>query len=108
MNLETEKDDCVQSIIVGATRTADWRDKMLEKYGDQRNGWASKALRKIAVDAENLDDESWRKLQPYFASDDWREGVSEAARRVGFAHRSKSLPFFVKTIVSVLSQPVAA
>lgn len=81
---------------------------MLEKYGDQRNGWASKALRKIAGDAENLDDEAWSRLQPYFDSDEWREGVSEAARQVGFAHRSKSFPFFVKNLVAVLSKPTAA
>ena len=104
MNIENEEqDNCVQSITYGINRTADWRDKVYERYQDQRNLWAAKALRKLASDA-HLTQESWEKLQPHFewGSQHFREAVSQAARQVGFQHKSKSFPFFVKYLVSAL------
>jgi hypothetical protein len=111
MNIENEEqDNCVQSITYGLTRTADWRDKVFNRYQDQRNLWASKALRKLADDAPNLTDEAWSKLEPHFewGSEHFREAVSQTARQVGFKHKSKSFPFFVKNLVAALSQPTAA
>jgi len=111
MIIENEKDDCVQSIAFGLTRTALWRDKIFERYGDQRNVWASKALRKLAGDTPALSEESWAQLQPHYdwGSERWREAISQTARQVGFNHKSKSFPFFVKNLVGVLlSQPTTA
>jgi hypothetical protein len=102
-----QKEDCVFSLIEILTRTANWRDKVFDRYNDPRANWGSKALRKIAADTENLNDDLWSKLQPHLSSDDWRDSVSQAAKQVGFSHRSKSLPFFITKLVRDMSQPVA-
>jgi hypothetical protein len=64
-----------------------------------------KGLRKLAADAPSLTDEAWSKLEPHFewGSETFREAVSQTARQVGFHHKSKSFPFFVKNLVAVLS-----
>ena len=106
MNIENEEQgNCAQSIGYGLTRTADWRDKVFARYHDQRNVWASNALRKLAADAPDLPTESWEKLEPHFewGSERFREAVSQTARQVGFQHKSKSFPFFVKNLVATLS-----
>jgi hypothetical protein len=87
MTIENEnKDDCIQSIAFGLNRTALWRDKIFDRYGDQRNVWASKALKKLAGDTPGLSEESWAQLQPHYdwGSERWREAISQAARQVGF------------------------
>ena len=64
MNIENEEqDNCVQSITYGINRTTDWRERVYDRYHDDRNLWASKALRKLATDA-HLTQESWENLQP--------------------------------------------
>jgi cyclopropane fatty-acyl-phospholipid synthase-like methyltransferase len=107
MIIENEKDDCVQSIVFGLNRTANWRDKVFERYQDQRNVWASSALKKLAGDAPGLSEDSWSQLQPHYdwGSPHWREAISAAARQVGFQHKSKSFAFFVKNLIGALSQP---
>jgi cyclopropane fatty-acyl-phospholipid synthase-like methyltransferase len=109
MIIENEKSDCAQSIAFGLHRTANWRDKIFERYSDQRAVWAAGALRKLADDVPNLTDESWEKLKPHYdyGSERWREAISAAAREIGFSHKSKSFPFFVKNLIGVLSQPAA-
>jgi hypothetical protein len=102
-----QKENYVGSFIEILTRTANWRDKVFDRYEDERNAWASKALRKIAADAENLSDDLWTKIQPHLGSDDWRDIVSQTAKQVGFSHSSKSLPFFITKLVRAMSQPVA-
>jgi hypothetical protein len=104
MIIENEKDDCIQSIAFGLNRTSLWRDKIFERYGDQRNVWASKALKKLAGDTPGLSEESWAQLFRALA----REAIGQAARQVGFNHKSKSFPFFVKNLIGVLSLPTAA
>lgn len=79
---------------------------MFARYGDQRNAWAAGALRKLADDMANLPDEAFARLGTHCDdSERWREAISEAARQVGFRHKSKSLPFFLKNLIGVLSQP---
>lgn len=99
-----EQGNCAQSISYGLNRTADWRDKVFTRYHDQRNVWASNALRKLAADAPGLTTESWEKLEPYFewGSERFREAVSQTARQVGFQHKSRSFPFFIKNLAYVL------
>ena len=111
MNIEDEdRDNCVQSIKYGITRGANWRDKVFERYHDERNVWAANALRKLADDTPSLRVDAWKALQPHFEweSERFREAVSQTARNVGFKHKSKSFPFFIKNLVAALSQPTAA
>jgi hypothetical protein len=68
---------------------------------------AAETLEKLAVDVGDLSDEQWSALKPHFsggwASEKWRDGLSQAARSVGFHHRAKDFNFFAKVLVQQLS-----
>ncbi len=109
--IEDEKIDCIDALVFGLNRTAHWRQKMAAKYpGDPRNVRAAECLLKLATDATELSDGAWSQLQPHcgWASERWREAISQAARAVGFAHKIKDLSSFVKHLLDALSQPVTA
>jgi len=109
--IENENIDCTDALIFGLNRTAQWREKMAVRYpSDQRNTRAAERLLRLASDAAELSDEDWSRLQPHsgWASESWREAISQTARMVGFQHKIKDLPSFVSRLVEVLSQPSAA
>jgi hypothetical protein len=103
--LETEKVDVIDSLILGLNRTALWRKKMAAKYvTDPRNARAAECLAALATKATELTDEDFALLKPRcgWASESWRESISQAGRMVGFQHRIKDLPSFVKCLMDVL------
>jgi hypothetical protein len=103
--IEIEKVDVIDSLTIGLNRTALWRQKMATKYPtDPRNGRAAECLGKLAADSKELTDEDFALLKPHcnWASEPWREAISEAARMVGFQHKIKDMPSFVKTLVGAL------
>jgi hypothetical protein len=105
------KIDCIDSLIFGLSRTRDWRRNTAAKYpSDPRNGRAAECLSKLANEACQLSEADWSLLEPHFgwADECWREAVSQTARLVGFKHKIKDLPSFVKQLLDVLSQPVVA
>ena len=109
--IENEKIDCVDALIFGLNRTAQWRQKMAARYpSDPRNARAADCLAKLATDAAALTDNDWIQLRPHsgWASERWREAISQAARAVGFIHKVKDLSSFVKQLLDVLSQPSIA
>jgi hypothetical protein len=60
--IENEKIDCVDSLIFGLNRTAQWRQKMAAQYpGDPRNVRAADCLLKLASDATELSDGTPRR-----------------------------------------------
>jgi hypothetical protein len=77
---------------------------------DQRNTKAAACLLNLANEASQLSESQWSQLQPHFgwASERWREAISQTARAVGFQHKIKDLPSFVKHLLDVLSQPITA
>jgi hypothetical protein len=87
--IENEKIDCVDSLIFGLNRTAQWRQKMAAQYpGDPRNVRAADCLLKLASDATELSDGTWSQLRLHcgWANERWRESISQAA---GFAHKTR-------------------
>jgi hypothetical protein len=55
--IENEKIDCVDALIFGLNRTAQWRQKMAARYpSDPRNARAADCLAKLATDATALTD----------------------------------------------------
>jgi hypothetical protein len=105
MITENEKVDCIDSLSFGIHRTKLWREKMLAKHpSDPRNGRAAECLGKLAIDAKDLSDKDFALLQPYcnWASERWREAISQTSRLAGFQHKINDLPSFVKTLVGVL------
>ena len=103
--IETEKLDCSDTLTFGIHRTKLWRERMLAKYpSDPRNGRAAACLAKLATDAKDLSDESWLQLRPYsgWASEPFREAISQVARMVGFQKKIQDLPAFVDCLVGVL------
>jgi hypothetical protein len=86
-----DKQDCIESIA------RVWNEHPLgEKLfpsisrDDPRNMRAAKTLDQLATDVTNLTDQQWLELKPHFswASEAWRNGLSQAARQVGFHHRA--------------------
>lgn len=102
-----DKQDCIDSIAKVLERTAAWRNAIAVNFkNDPRNMRAFETLEKLAVDAANLTDEQWADLKPHFggwASEKWRNGLSQAARSVGFHHRAKDFGIFTKVLVEQLS-----
>jgi hypothetical protein len=111
MTNEIEKVDCIDSLIFGLNHTGGWRKKLAIKFpSDPRNSRASDCLKTLAVDAPQLTDADWRRLQPYagWASESWRESISVAARQVGFTRKIKDFSSFVDHLLEVLAQSSAA
>jgi hypothetical protein len=111
MTENENKIDCIDSLIFGLNRTAEWRKKMAVRHpSDNRNTRANSFLLKLANEAGQLSDEDWRLIQPHYgwASERFREAVSHTARLVGFQHRITGLHSFVTHLLEVLSQPLAA
>lgn len=105
MNLNT-KEDCIDSITKTLERTAAWRKSTSIRFPDDpRNTRAVERLNQLAADAFNLTDEQWSDLQPWYgwASEEWRNGLNQTARQVGFFHRAGDLAFFVKALLQNLS-----
>jgi hypothetical protein len=103
--IENEKIDCIDSLIFGLNRTAHWRKKMAAQYpSDPRNGRAAECLAGLASDANALSDDAWLQLKPHcgWASEPWREAISQTARLVGFKHKVRDLPSFVTSLIGVL------
>ena len=105
------KIDCIDSLIFGISRAKNWRRNTAVKYPtDLRNLRAADCLATLATEASQLSDSDWKRLQPHFgwANERWREAISQTARLVGFKFKIKDLPSFVKHLLDVLAQPVAA
>jgi hypothetical protein len=96
-----DKQDCIESIVRILERTAEWRKTALARFDDPRNLKAAETLERLAIDASGLSDEQWADLQPHFAwsSQFWRDDLFQAARLVGFAHKSKGFDAFVRLVL---------
>jgi hypothetical protein len=101
MNLN-DKQDCIESIVHALNRGEAWRTKLMVKFpNDPGNIRAAKMLNQLALDAASMTDEQWSKLESRFnwSSGIWRNGLSEAARQVGFGHRARDFESFVNALV---------
>ncbi len=104
------KIECMDSLIFGLNRTAEWRKKMAVRHpSDNRNTRANSYLMKLANEASQLSDEDFLQLEPYCAlNEPWRDCVSKAARHVGFTHKIKDFPSFVEHLLEVLNEPIVS
>jgi hypothetical protein len=107
--MNEQKQDCSDSIAHELRGTAKWRKVTSARYPDDsfRNLRAAETLNKLATDAANLTDEQWLYLKPYFggwASETWRNGLTQAARQIGFSHRGKDLESFISVLARQMSQ----
>jgi hypothetical protein len=109
MITEIEKTNCAESIAFGLNRAEKWRRKTDVRYpGDPRNLRAAATLAKLATESVQLTDAEWDQLRPYYSycgvDARWREALAQAARQIGFYQHINSFPYFVKSLVEVLSQ----
>jgi hypothetical protein len=111
MNIQEEqRRGCVDSIVVGLTKTSDFRLRKAKQYpDDHRNAAASESLKIMAKNASQLSDESWRLLQLYYAPDskDWRDAICQATKDIGFSNKSRSVAYFIQRLIRILSQPTS-
>ncbi|WFT94385.1 hypothetical protein QA633_40055 [Bradyrhizobium barranii] len=106
MKMNNDKQESIESISKTLERTSAWRKSLTVRWPDDpRNARASTRLDQLAADVANLTDDQWTALQPYFnwASENWRDSLSQAARQVGFHNRSGDLDYFIRSLVQNLS-----
>jgi hypothetical protein len=99
--INNSKQYCIDSLTGSLKRTATWRRSLQSKYpNDPRNGRAAERLNQLAIEANDLTDEVFNQLQPFYnwASENWSEAVSQASRHVEFRNIN-TLPAFTKTLV---------
>lgn len=97
-----DKDDCIETIIKALDRASAWRKTLTARWPDDpRNGRAARALDNLSKEAPKLTDEQWSELQTHYgwASENWRNGLNQAARQVGFHHRCGDFAIFVKVLL---------
>ena len=75
---------------------------MQAKYNDPRCGRAAETLERLAGETNDLSDEAWSELMPFYnwASFKWSDFVSQASRQVEF-RGVNTLPAFVSTLVGI-------
>jgi hypothetical protein len=100
------KQSCIDSLCGNFTRSAIWRRGLQAKYNDPRNARAAETLDKLAGEANDLSDEAWQQLKPYFSwsCGKWSDAVSLASRRVEFQRNVKTLPAYVDQLAGILSE----
>jgi hypothetical protein len=103
--IENKKIDCIESLAFGLNRTALWREKMAALYpSDSRNLAAATSLAVFAKQTAELTDDAWSQIQPHcgWASESWREAISQVARRVNFSHHIRDFSTFVACLIGEL------
>jgi hypothetical protein len=105
MTYENNKSECIDAIVRMLERTSAWRRSIAPNFEDPRIARAADTLDKLAVDATAMSDEQFQSLEKYFAWDSlqWRNGLSLAARQIGFHNRSNDFGAFVRALVHELS-----
>lgn len=109
--ISNSKQNCINDLSASIARTENWRRGLQAKYpNDPRNGRAAETLNKLADEANDLTDEAWSELKPFYnwASPTWSDGVSQVSRRVEFQRNVRTFPAFVANLVGILSQTSAA
>jgi hypothetical protein len=103
------KQNCIIDLSASVKRTAVWRRGLQAKFNDSRNGLAAERLDQLATEINDLSDEAWSELSPFYSwsSGKWADAVSQTSRLVSFRNVN-SLPAFVAHLVGILSQSVAA
>jgi hypothetical protein len=92
-------------------RTAIWRRRLQAKYpGDGRNGKAAVTLDKLAGETNELTDEQWSQIVPFYswASPTWSDAVSLASRHVEFQRNVRTFPAYVSNLIGILTEQNAA
>jgi hypothetical protein len=98
------KANCITDIAISVRRTANWRrNTCRQRFPDSRNIPAADRLDQLATEANDMTDETWAKLFPYYSwsSQVWSDAVSEASRAVEFRGVHTFLDF-VDCLVGIL------
>jgi hypothetical protein len=105
MNIDDDKNDCVESIVKTLKQTSTWRKSLALRWPDDpRNIRAGDKLDKLAAEAASLTDAQFEDLKPYHACEiTWRNALHMTTRQVGFHHRAGDLDHFIKVLVQNLS-----
>jgi hypothetical protein len=101
---DENKIDCIDSLVFGLNRTAEWRKKMAIRYpSDPPNARAAECLSRFAIEAAGLSDDAWLKVQPLYggrakqamAGSDQSSGAGP-----GFQPKIKDLQSFVDHLMT--------
>jgi hypothetical protein len=106
-----DKQSCIDNLCGSLTRTAIWRRGLQAEYpGDSRNGKSAETLEKLAGETNDLTDEEFASLRPYYSwsSNTWADAVSLASRHVEFQRNVRTFPAYVNNLIGILSEQNAA
>src|SRR5713226_8132291 len=107
--IANSKLNCITDLSASLRRTASWRRELQKKYRDHRNQRDAETLDKLAGETNDLTDEAWLELKPYYnwAYGTWSEAVSVSAQHVEF-RIVRTFPDFVNRLVDIVSQDSVA
>src|SRR3979490_3218259 len=107
--ISNSKQNRIDDLSASITRSANWRRALQTKFNDPRNKRAAVRLDQLAGETNDLSDEAWSELKPFYnwASGKWSDAVSQVSRQVEF-RAVNSLPAFVSALVGILSQQTEA
>jgi predicted aminopeptidase len=111
VNEMNSKQSCSDNLCGSLTRTAVWRRGLQAKYAnDPRNGKAAATLERLAAETNDLTDEQWTALKPYFnwSSGPWADAVSLASRHVEFQRNVRTFSAYINQLIGILSEQNAA
>jgi hypothetical protein len=103
--IEEERSECRESIVSALTKTSAFRSRKAKQYpDDNRNATAAASLMKLANDATELTDDSWELLQLFYDPESkcWQDAICQATKNVGFSNKSKSFPYFIRSLIALL------
>jgi hypothetical protein len=101
-----DKQSCIDNLCGSLNRSAIWRRGLEAKWPDPRNGKAAIVLDSLADETNDLSEEDWKRLKPYYRWDSttFADALSLASRHVAFKSRVKTLPAFVNHFVGILAE----
>jgi hypothetical protein len=105
--IDNNKQSCSDNLCGNITRTKIWRRGLQARYpDDNRNGKAAETLERLAAETNDLTDEQFEALKPYFnwASGTWSDAVSLASRHVEFQRNVRTFPAYVNNLIGILSE----
>ena len=102
---EEQRRDCVEAIYTGLCKTSAFRLRKSKQYPDDpRNLRAAETLSKLANDATGLTESDWQLLELFYdpESKSWQDALCQATKDISFSNRSKSFPFFIRSLIAYL------
>jgi hypothetical protein len=102
----TIKNSFLDHAAFTAVKASNWRSQQAIRFPDDpRNALAAHRLTDLAAQADDIDENIWNQISPYFdpKNSHYYEAVSRACRAVGFRTNPRNFDDFTQTILDGLA-----